>query len=270
KALQAGTSHFLGQNFSRVSDIQFQDENGEQQYVWTTSWGVSTRLIGALIMTHSDDDGLVLPPRLAPKHVVVLPIWRSDEDRARVLERCEALAGELADQRFAGEPIRVVVDRSEAHGGRNWEYIKRGVPIRLEIGPRDLEKGSVCLRRRDQAPRDKAFPPQGELVARAPDILQEIQDELYRRALAFREQHTRRIDSLDELRAFFTPQNEERPEIHGGFALVHRADDPRVHELLKELKVTIRCIPLDGEEEPGRCVVTGEPSARRALLAKAY
>jgi prolyl-tRNA synthetase len=270
KALQAGTSHFLGQNFSTPAGIKFLDEDGEQKYVWTTSWGVSTRLVGALIMTHSDDDGLVLPPRLAPKQIVILPIWRSDDDKAKVLDSCHALAAELRGERAWDEPLSVLVDDRDVHGGKNWEHIKKGVPIRVEIGQRDLEKGTVCVRRRDQSPNDKAFVDRGEFVARAADMLASIQASLLARATAFRDANTRQVDSLAELQAFFTPNNEQQPELHGGFALAHWADDPTVADLLKDQKVTARCIPLEGDDEPGTCIFTGRPSRRRVVFAKAY
>ena len=170
KALQAGTSHFLGQNFARASGIQFLGADGTQQHAWTTSWGVTTRLIGALLMTHSDDDGFVLPPRLAPQHVVIVPIFRSDEEKARVLEYCRAVAAELRAQRFHDAPVRVLVDERDERGGEKiWQWVRKGVPLRLEIGPRDIEKDSVFAGRRDRAPKDKQSVTRAELVATIPD-----------------------------------------------------------------------------------------------------
>jgi prolyl-tRNA synthetase len=269
KALQAGTSHFLGQNFSKPAKIQFLDESGEQQYVWTTSWGVSTRLIGALIMTHGDDDGLAVPPRLAPKHVVILPIWRTDEEKTLVLEHCRKLEAALGGQQYAGEPVRVLLDTRDVHGGKNWEHIKKGVPVRIEVGPRDIEKGTVCLRRRDQSPKEKAFVPETEAVTTIAGLLSEIQDGMYGRALAFRDQHTREVGSLDDLRTMFTPASPS--EIHGGFALVHWAESATAAaDILKDLKVTARCIPLEDEGGTGPCLFSGEQTDRRVLLAKAY
>jgi prolyl-tRNA synthetase len=271
KALQAGTSHFLGQNFAKAQNIKFQDANGQEVYAWTTSWGVSTRLIGALIMTHGDDNGLVLPPRLAPVHVVMLPIWRSDTDRTRVLEACQQLCQQLEAQQYDGQPVRVRIDQPHIRGGEKvWECMKKGVPIRVELGPKDLEKGVVCMGRRDQPPRQKLFIPQAEFVAKVPTLLAEIQNTLLQRALAFRESVTVKIDRWEDFQAFFTPKNEEKPEIHGGLALCHFADVPEVQEKLQPLKVTVRCIPVEGEEEPGRCLFTGLPSRRRAVFAKAY
>jgi prolyl-tRNA synthetase len=269
KALQSGTSHFLGQNFSKAQDIKFQDQNGQVEYAWTTSWGVSTRLIGALIMSHSDDDGLVLPPRLAPKHVVLLPIYRSPEEKTQVMPYIESLQKELAAQDFAGEKVRVFIDDRDLRGGeKNWQHIKKGVPLRAEIGPKDIAKNGVFLARRDTG--EKAGVERSEFVATVAQRLQAIQDNLFARALKLREENTRKIDDLNDLLAWFTPQNPDSPEIHGGFALCHFSDTPQMDELLKKHKITIRCIPLAQVEEPGKCIVTAQPSGRRAVLAKAY
>ena len=271
KALQSGTSHFLGQNFARAQEIKFQNEEGQEVYAWTTSWGVSTRLIGGLLMTHSDDDGLVLPPRLAPQHVVLLPVLRGDDTSAAVLQYCDRVAEELRAQTYDGQPIRVAVDRRDLRGGEKvWQYIKKGVPLRAEIGPRDMEGDSCFVGRRDQSPRDKQSVPRQQFVATAADTLTEIQDNLFQRACRFREEHSVHIDSLDDFQAYFTPQNSEKPEIHGGLAWCHCAEDPQTTALLQKLKVTVRCIPLDGEAEAGKCIVSGRPTDRRVVLAKAY
>ena len=271
KALQAGTSHFLGQNFSKAQEIKFQSQDGKEEFAWTTSWGVSTRLVGALIMTHSDDDGLVLPPRLAPKHIVLLPIYRQDEDRARVLEYCQSLEQELSTQNYMNGKIRVMVDDRDLRGGEKaWQHIKRGVPIRAEIGPRDVDSNSVFVGRRDCSPKDKSGVPRDEFVANAVQQLEEMQQGMFDQAKQLREENTHNIDNLDEFKQFFTPQDTNRPEIHGGFALCHWSEGPAVEELLKELKVTIRCIPLNADKETGTCIFTGEPSAGRAVFAKAY
>jgi prolyl-tRNA synthetase len=274
KALQAGTSHFLGQNFARASEIQFLDQNGVHQYAWTTSWGCSTRLIGGLLMTHSDDDGLVLPPRLAPTHIVILPIYRSEQDRGRVLEYCNSLAAELRAKRYAERPLSVTVDDRDERGGEKvWGWIKKGVPVRLEIGPRDIEKDAVFMGRRDRAPKEKQSIPRSEFVATVTELLQSIQDSLLARARAFREQHTHTIDSKEDFYDFFTapPAAENAPTpIHGGFALTHFSGEVALEERIKEdLGVTVRCIPLE-KGEPGICPFTGKPSAQRVVWAKSY
>jgi len=272
KALQAGTSHFLGQNFSRASGIKFLDETGKEQYAWTTSWGVSTRLIGGLIMTHSDDDGLVLPPRLAPAHVVILPVIHKEHARTAVLEYCRKLADELGGVTYDGRPIEVQLDLREVRSAdKVWQWVRKGIPIRLEIGPREVESDTVCLARRDRPPREREDVPRAEFIANAPRQLEEIQSVLLERARAFREANTRRIDSKEEFYEFFTPADPDRPGLHGGFALCHWGGDPAVEETVKaELGVTIRCIPLDAETEEGRCIITGKPSNRRVVFAKAY
>ncbi len=269
KALQAGTSHFLGQNFSKAQQIKFQDQNGSEQFAWTTSWGVSTRLVGALIMTHSDDDGLVLPPRLAPKHIVLLPIYRNDEEKSSVLPYVESLKKELEAQDYAGEKVRVLIDDRDIRGGeKNWYHVKRGVPLRAEIGPKDIAKNGVFLARRDTG--EKTGVGRDELVQTIGQRLTDIQQSLFQRALKLREDNTRTITRLDDFQAYFTPKNEENPEIHGGFALCHFTETPEVEELLKKLKVTIRCVPLEGGKTPGTCIFTGKPTDRLGVFAKAY
>jgi len=273
KALQAGTSHFLGENFARASEITFLDQEGKRRYAWTTSWGVSTRLIGAMIMTHSDDDGLVLPPRLAPAHVVILPVIHKDEVRSQVMEYCRQLAARLREVRFHDVPLEVELDTREMRGGEKmWSWVKKGIPLRVEIGPRDVAAESVFLGRRDRPARERESLPLAAFIEQVGAILDEIQKNLYERADAFRRRNTREIDSYDELREFFTPENRQKPEIHGGFALCHWAGGAAEEELLKnELGVSIRCIPLDDEEgEQGTCILTGKPSPRRVVIAKAY
>jgi prolyl-tRNA synthetase len=271
KALQAGTSHFLGQNFSKAQEIKFQDQNSTVQYAWTTSWGVTTRLVGALIMTHSDDDGLVIPPRLAPKHVVLLPIYRNDEEKSQVLAYVDSLKKELEAQDFSDGKVRVLIDDRDIRGGeKSWYHVKRGVPLRAEIGPKDIAKNGVFLARRDTG--EKVGVERGQFVATVAQRLTEIQNNLFQRALKFREQNTRTIDTVDDFLAYFTPQSksEDKAEIHGGFALCHFAEGPELDELLKKHKVTIRCIPLDATAEQGKCFLTGRPSQKRAVFAKAY
>jgi prolyl-tRNA synthetase len=275
KAIQAGTSHFLGQNFSRASGIQFQTRDGKQEFGWTTSWGMTTRMIGTLIMTHADDDGLVLPPRIAPTHIVILPITPKEETRAAVLDAADKLAAQLRSVRYFDAPIEVEVDRRDLGGGvKNWEWIKKGVPLRIELGPRDLESSKVAVSRRDQPVKAKEFLTNGEFVGRVAEILESIQDNLLRRATEFRDANTRAIDSKDAFYDFFTPKDSAKPEIHGGFALTHWDGSRAVEERIKnDLKVTIRCIPFDDPANPpeaGTCPFTGNPSPRRVVWAKAY
>jgi prolyl-tRNA synthetase len=271
KAIQAGTSHFLGQNFAKASGIQFVSRNNTPEYAYTTSWGVSTRLIGTVIMAHGDDDGVILPPRVAPAHVVIIPVTPKEETRAAVLGAVHQLAAQLTSTLWHGEPIRVEVDARDIGGGsKSWEWIKKGVPVRVEIGPRDLEKGSVAVARRDRGPKEKEFLPTGEFVSRIPEILQGIQDTLLARATEYRDANTVTIDTKEEFYAFFTAKGGDKPEIHGGFALAHWNGSAEVEEKIKaDLKVTIRCIPF-GEGEPGKCIITGEPSPKRVVFAKSY
>src|SRR5438046_1725576 len=192
KAIQAGTSHFLGQNFSRASGIQFQTREGKQEFGWTTSWGMTTRMIGTLIMMHADDDGLVLPPRIAPTHVVIIPITPKEETRAAVLEAADKLAAQLRAMSYASAPIEVEVDNRDLGGGvKSWEWVKKGVPLRVELGPRDLESGQVSVSQRDEGAKAKSSFPLQKLVRDAGALLDAIQDKLYHRALAFRDEHTR-------------------------------------------------------------------------------
>jgi prolyl-tRNA synthetase len=271
KAVQAGTSHDLGQNFAKAAGIQFLGRDNQQQFAHTTSWGVSTRLIGTLIMAHSDDDGLVLPPRVAPAQIVILPVTPKEDTKAAVLEACDQLATSLGALTFAGEPVRVRIDKRDKQGGsKTWDWIKKGVPLRVEIGPRDLAAGTVFTARRDQGPKEKKSHTTADFIAAVPTLLQEIQDALYQRALAFRNAHTRTIDTKDEFYAFFTPQNADKPEIHGGFALAHWSGEAAVEEQIKnDLKVTIRCLPFT-HDGPGTCPFTGKPSPQRVVWAKSY
>jgi len=272
KAIQAGTSHFLGQNFSKASGIQFQSREGQLEHAWTTSWGVSTRLIGTLIMAHGDDDGIILPPRIAPSHVVILPVVPKEETRQAVMDACKALAEKLRAVTWMGRPLEVEVDSRDLGGGvKNWEWIKKGIPLRIELGPRDLEKGSVALSRRDRPPKEKEFLPADSLPDRVGPILEEMQSGLLERATAFRDSHMRSISSKEEFYEFFTPANTEKPEIHGGFALAHWNGSAEVEEQIKaDLKVTIRCIPFNRGSSAGTCIFTGEPSPQEVVWAKSY
>ena len=275
KALQAGTSHFLGQNFAKASGIEFQNDQGQVVHAWTTSWGVSTRLIGAMIMTHSDDDGMVCPPRLAPEQVIIIPVIQKPEDRERVMTYCKALEKDLEAQQFGGERVRVHVDGRDMRGGdKAWQWIKKGAPIRLEIGPRDIEKDSVFMGRRDKGPKEKTGLARADVINSIGTLLQEIQDAMYARALAHREEHTKVIDTKEEFYAFFADPPKKKPSdptpIHGGFAMTHFNGDPALETKIKDdLKVTVRCIPL-APGEPGTCPFTGQPSAKRVVWAKSY
>ena len=272
KAIQAGTSHFLGQNFARASNIHFQNRQGKEEFGWTTSWGMTTRMVGTLVMTHGDDDGVVLPPRIAPTQIVILPVAPKEDTRAQVFEACDRLREELQQQRFGDARLEVEVDRRDLGGGtKSWEWIKKGVPIRVEIGPRDLASHSAVVSRRDAPARNKEAMAVRELVARAGAILGEIQDNLHSRAKQFRDANTRVITSREEFYDYFTPKNVAKPEIHGGFALAHWNGSREIEQRIKEdLKVTIRVIPFGSESEPGQCIFTGEPSRGRAIWAKSY
>jgi prolyl-tRNA synthetase len=281
KALQAGTSHFLGQNFAKASGIKFHTQQETLEFAWTTSWGVSTRLIGGLLMTHSDDDGLVLPPRLAPAHVIILPVLRGDDTKAKVMEYVESIAAELRNVSFGGRPLEVEVDKRDIRGGdKQWEWIKKGAPLRVEIGPRDVDGNMVMVARRDRGTKDKASMSRNEFVAKVGEILQDMQNGLLNKSLAHRKEHAKRIDDKATFDKFFTAKNQDKPEIHGGFALSHWCGNALCETSIKErLKVTIRCIPEHGIDgvadaeslrEPGSCVQCGASSTQRVVFAKSY
>ncbi|GIV59599.1 proline--tRNA ligase [Rhodocaloribacter litoris] len=258
KALQAGTSHFLGQNFARAFNCQFQNKNNELEYVWSTSWGVSTRLIGALIMTHSDDQGLVLPPRLAPTQVVIVPIYRQDDERTAVLEAAERIARTLRD---AGISVRLDAREGYRPGWKFNEHEVQGVPVRLALGPRDVRNHAVELARRDT--REKETIPQEGLTERVRATLDAIQRNLFDRALAFREAHTTRVDTYDDFKAVLDEK--------GGFVLAHWDGTPETEARIKaETTATIRCIPLERDDTPGTDMITGKPSKGRVVFARAY
>jgi len=272
KALQAGTSHYLGKNFAKASDIKFLDSDEKLKYAYTTSWGVSTRLIGGLIMVHSDDDGLVLPPKLSPLHIVILPI--TPKDKKKILEYCDKIKEKLSKISYNNSTLKVHVDKSEISGGRKkWDWIKKGVPIRLEIGPREMEKDEISLSRRDQSPYENTTMKSAELIKNAKKILKEIQKSLYDNALKLLEDNTKEINSKEEFYDFFTPENPEKPEIHGGFAVTYFNSDEEVESKIREdLNVSIRCIPLDAEnnKKEGKCIFTGKKTTERVIFGKAY
>jgi len=258
KALQAGTSHFLGQNFAKAFDVKFTTREGKQDYVWATSWGVSTRLMGALVMSHSDDHGLVLPPKLAPIQLVVVPIYKSEEQLQQINERVAELIKPLREM-----GVTVKYDNRTTHkpGWKFAEYELKGVPLRLGLGPRDLENGTAELARRDTL--EKQVISQADLVKTVQELLDEIQENLFRKALSYRDSMVTRVDTFDEF--------QEVLETRGGFVSAHWDGTGETEEEIKtRTKATIRCIPLDGVEEEGQCVLTGKPSSRRVIFAKAY
>ena len=258
KALQAGTSHFLGQNFAKAFDVQFTNKEGKLGYVWGTSWGVSTRLMGALIMAHSDDDGLVLPPKLAPIHVVIVPIFRTEEELAKISDKAQEIAAALRKQGFA-----VKFDNRDTHkpGFKFAEWELKGVPVRLAIGPRDMEAGTVEVARRDT--KEKQVMKLDEVVEKIPALLDDIQATIYARAKTFRSEVTTEVNSYEEFKQVV---NEK-----GGFLAAHWDGTPETEAAIKEeTKATIRCIPLDAKEEAGVCIYSGKPSTRRVLFARAY
>ncbi|MCG6911558.1 MAG: proline--tRNA ligase [Deltaproteobacteria bacterium] len=271
KALQAGTSHFLGQNFARASEIRFQTPDETEEYAWTTSWGTSTRLVGGVIMTHGDDDGIILPPRVASSHAVLLPIVRKPGERDKVMAYVNDLAGRLRNQYYHGRRVRIEVDDRDIGGARGWEWIKKGIPVRVEIGPRDIAENSVFVGRRDKAHRDRESMPVDRFLESFAGILDEIQANLYDRALAFREANTREISNDKAFYDYFTPQDSEKPEIHGGFAMSPWCGNASCEAAIKEdLKVTIRCIPFDSEITDKGCICCGKPGGRQVIFAKAY
>lgn len=258
KALQAGTSHFLGQNFAKAFDVKFASREGVQDYVWATSWGVSTRLIGALIMAHSDDNGLVLPPKLAPIQVVIVPIYKGLEQLDAISARVNPLLKELR-----AKGISVKYDNRDTHkpGFKFNEYELKGVPVRLAIGQRDLENGTFEVARRDTM--EKETVPGEAVIARIEQLLLDIQENIYRKAADFRDRHITRVDSYEEFKQVL--------EEKGGFLLAHWDGSAATEERIKEeTKATIRCIPLEADTEAGSCMITGKPSVRRVLFARAY
>jgi prolyl-tRNA synthetase len=258
KALQAGTSHFLGQNFAEAFDVKFTNKEGKQEHVWATSWGVSTRLIGGLIMTHSDDLGLVLPPKLAPIQVVIVPIYKSQEQLDALSEKAVQLV-----KAFKSKGISVKFDNRTTHkpGWKFAEYEMKGVPLRIALGPRDLENGTLELARRDTL--EKEVVAQEAIEARVLELLEEIQEQLFQKAKTYRDDH---ITKVDDFKTF-----QEVLDSKGGFVLAHWDGTEETEDKIKEkTKATIRCIAIDAPEEEGKCVFSGKPSQKRVLFAKAY
>jgi prolyl-tRNA synthetase len=258
KALQAGTSHFLGQNFAKAFDVKFTTSEGKQDYVWATSWGVTTRLIGALIMTHSDDNGLVLPPNLAPYQVIIVPIYKSQEELDAISVKVQEVMKGL---RTAG--ISVKYDNRTTHkpGWKFAEYELKGVPVRLALGPRDLENETIEVARRDTLSKESIA--QNEVVSHVQNLMKEIQDNLFTKAQTYRNEHITEVNTFEEFK--------EVLETKGGFISAHWDGTTATEKKIKELtKATLRCIPLDQKEETGKCILTGQPSKGRVLFAKAY
>ncbi|HTN68047.1 MAG TPA: proline--tRNA ligase [Dysgonamonadaceae bacterium] len=257
RALQSGTSHFLGQNFAKAFDVMFSDKDGERKYVWATSWGVSTRLIGALIMAHSDDNGLVLPPLLAPYQVVIVPIYRNDEQLNEINEKVGDITKKL---KALGISVRYDNSDNRKPGWKFSEYELKGVPVRLVMGARDLKNGTIEIARRDTLTKETL--PQEGIEVHIKSLLEEMQKNIYKKALDYRTSVTRNVDSYEEFKV----------EIEkGGFLMCHWDGTNETEELIKnETKATIRCIPLEGDKTPGECMVTGKPSAQRVVFARAY
>jgi prolyl-tRNA synthetase len=263
-ALQCGTSHDLGQNFGRAFDVKFQTKEGQLDYVWQTSWGVTTRLIGGLIMTHSDDKGLVLPPKVAPVKAVLVPIYRKDEEKALVLETAHRIAADVGAQN-----IKIKLDDREgpSPGAKFFHWERRGVPVVLELGPRDVAANNIVLKRRDTGAKEVL--PQSEVAARIPAILAQIQTDLYIAAKQRLKSNTVLANSIDEVESILADVTAEKGG--GKFVMAHLNDDPVCDARLKEFKATVRCIPLvDEYDGPGKCILTGEPVDRRVVIAKSY
>ena len=260
KALQSGTSHNLGQNFAKAFEIDFLDRNNNQKYVWTTSWGASTRMIGGLIMTHSDDDGLILPPKIAPVQVAIVPIFNNDQECSETQEFADTIANRLKEKI---DQLQIIIDSSDnlRPADKFFHWIQQGVPVRIEVGPRDVKKQSAMVARRDI--REKNAVPVDQITQHVVDLLEKIQQNLFERALNYRKQNTRTASSYAEFKEIIINQ--------GGFISAHWDGSKEVEEKIKqETKATIRCLPLEKNPEPGKCMVTGLPSAQRALFAIAY
>ena len=260
KALQAGTSHNLGQNFAKAFDITFLDRKNEQSHAWTTSWGVSTRMIGGLIMTHSDDDGLIIPPRIAPVQVVIIPIFTNDSERAETKAFAESITERLHSRL---DRLKVVIDHRDdlRPAEKFFHWLQQGIPVRIEVGPRDVAKQCGMVARRDV--REKESIELESITAHVCDLLEKIQENLFQRALEFREQNTRRAKNYEEFCEIMKKE--------GGFVMAHWNGSPEVEAKIKgDTKATIRCITLDPDPVPGKCMVTGEPSEREVVFAVAY
>jgi prolyl-tRNA synthetase len=272
RALQAGTSHYLGQNFAKAIGIQFQSRAGALEYVHTTSWAVTTRLLGALVMVHADDDGMRMPPRVAPWQVIIAPILRDDSDKTKVMEYCEKLKAELLRQSFAGLPLRVKLDARDIAGAdKKWEWIKKGAPLLLEIGPRDVEGDKVCFMRRDAMAQGKRFAAREEFIKTVAAELEAAQKNLYDQALAFQKARTvSHIKTRAEFEAYFGAETEDSFGSNQGFVRAKWSGDRDSLKIIDKLGVTVRCVPFDQDGKPGACVLTGKPATQDVIFARAY
>lgn len=273
KAIQAGTSHYLGQNFSKAQNISFTSRDGSIEHAHTTSWGVSTRLIGTLIMAHSDDDGLVLPPRVATQQIVITPITPKEDTKEAVVAACHALAGTLRNQIYRGDPLRVHVDDRDLGGGvKKWEWIKKGVPIRIELGPRDIESRKLCVQRRDQPANQKDFPMKNDFIREVTEVLDDIHQNLLKRATDFRNENMAACNNLEEFEKHWEQENP------GWLLTPWAGSSEEEEELSKRLKITIRCLPISSgsmpkglTQEVGKeCFLTGKPATSQALWGRSY
>jgi prolyl-tRNA synthetase len=272
KALQMGTSHYLGQNFAKGSNIRFCNQQGELEYAYTTSWGMTTRLIGALVMVHSDNDGLVLPPKVAHKQIVIIPVVPKAELEEDILNYAEAIAKQLRAVTYEGKPLSVIIDKRNKRGGeKNWDWIKKGIPLRIEVGPRDLESNSAVIYRRDRPHKEKQQLPTAALAEALPQLLSEIQTGLFAKAKVYRDNNIATdLKTFEEFKAFFASQNDDHSDMHGGFVQAKWCGDVETEKLLDDLKVSIRCIPLQQSNTTGTCILTGKPATLDAIFAKSY
>jgi prolyl-tRNA synthetase len=272
KSLQACTSHYLGQNFAKGFNIRFCNQAGLMEYAYTTSWGLTTRTVGALIMTHGDDDGLRLPPRISPKQIVILPLISKPELAEETLRFAKEVASRLKKIEWHGKPLSIHIDKRDARGGeKNWEWIKKGVPLRIEIGPRELESRSLAFARRDRPHKEKKTVSAEDFAVQVQSILDEIQSGYFTAAKAYRDSELyTHLNTFEELKSFFTPKNSDKPEIHGGFVRAKWCGDEKTEKLLEEFNVSIRVLPLDQSGTEGRCIITGQPATIDAIFAKSY
>ncbi len=264
KALQTCTSHYLGQNFAKGSEIRFTNKTGGLEYVYTTSWGITTRLIGAMIMCHGDDDGLRLPPRIASAHIVIIPVVPKPGLEASVFAYAESIAEKLRQKLFYGEPLSILIDKRDKRGGeKNWEWIKKGVPLRIEVGPRDMEAKTMLITRRDGPHKEKITCNIDQAGEESLKLLESIQKNYYQQAVAYRDAHIKKdLKSFEEFKNFFIEKE--------GFVLAKWCGDPSTEKLLDDLKVSIRCLPLEQTGTAGFCILTGKPATLDAIFAKSY